>query len=530
MVGRMLTPAEVLARIPQQEPFRFVDEILELDDEHVVAALPLAAGRRLLPRPLPGQPGHARRAPGRVAWPRRAWSRSAIYLLRPGAPEDEAAKILTVLHRCERRVHGHRARPATRVRMESQKRVLPAAQAPHRRRDDARGRHASSARATLSGHGGAAMRRRVVVTGLGVVAPNGDRRRRRSSAALREGRSRPRARARRWPSSASRCQVAGVPQGVDALAEKQLRRGRAPARDEREPPLRARSPRSRPGSDAGLARPAPGDDARRLGHAARSSAPASAAWTRSRERVVPLVDAKKVRRLGSTAVEQVMASGISARVSGLLALGNQVTTNSSACSTGTEAVAEGVCAHPRTASRSACCAAAPRARATTSGRASTRCACCAQSSNDEPERGVAADVRVGRRLRPRRRAPACCCSRASRARCARGARIRAEVLGVARQLRRPPRRRQHDRAEPDGRRSAASAAALDDAGARRRATVDAINGHLTATGADPREVARRGRARSAARPATFPRDHRHEVADRPRARRRRRIECVGRAC
>lgn len=31
------TRHEVLARLPQQEPFRFVDEILELDDEHVVA-------------------------------------------------------------------------------------------------------------------------------------------------------------------------------------------------------------------------------------------------------------------------------------------------------------------------------------------------------------------------------------------------------------------------------------------------------------------------------------------------------------
>ena len=32
------TPAEVLALLPQQEPFRFVDEILELDDDHIVAA------------------------------------------------------------------------------------------------------------------------------------------------------------------------------------------------------------------------------------------------------------------------------------------------------------------------------------------------------------------------------------------------------------------------------------------------------------------------------------------------------------
>lgn len=32
-----LSPAEVLARLPQQEPFRFVDEILEIDADHVVA-------------------------------------------------------------------------------------------------------------------------------------------------------------------------------------------------------------------------------------------------------------------------------------------------------------------------------------------------------------------------------------------------------------------------------------------------------------------------------------------------------------
>jgi len=29
---------EVLALVPQQKPFRFVDEILELDDDHIVAA------------------------------------------------------------------------------------------------------------------------------------------------------------------------------------------------------------------------------------------------------------------------------------------------------------------------------------------------------------------------------------------------------------------------------------------------------------------------------------------------------------
>jgi len=50
------------------------------------------------------------------------------------------------------------------------------------------------------------------------------------------------------------------------------------------------------------------------------------------------LDDKKVKRLGSTVVTQTMASGISAYLGGILGLGNQVTTNSSACATGVEAL------------------------------------------------------------------------------------------------------------------------------------------------------------------------------------------------
>ena len=53
------------------------------------------------------------------------------------------------------------------------------------------------------------------------------------------------------------------------------------------------------------------------------------------------LDDKKVRRLGSTVVAQTMASGVSAYLGGILGLGNQVTTNSSACTTGTEAILMG---------------------------------------------------------------------------------------------------------------------------------------------------------------------------------------------
>ncbi len=56
---------------------------------------------------------------------------------------------------------------------------------------------------------------------------------------------------------------------------------------------------------------------------------------------VYLLDDKQVRRLGSTVVVQTMASGISAYLGGILGLGNQVTTNSSACTTGAEALIMG---------------------------------------------------------------------------------------------------------------------------------------------------------------------------------------------
>lgn len=53
------------------------------------------------------------------------------------------------------------------------------------------------------------------------------------------------------------------------------------------------------------------------------------------------IDDFKVRNLGSTAVIQTMSSGISAYLAGKLGLGNQVTTNSSACTTGTESIIMG---------------------------------------------------------------------------------------------------------------------------------------------------------------------------------------------
>ncbi len=178
--------------------------------------------------------------------------------------------------------------------------------------------------------------RRVVITGLGVVAPNAngvsD-----FELALRKGASGIRA-VEQMAELKFGCQVAGIPEGADEIAKSYFS----------EEQLMAMNQAHRYASiaavdawtDAGFARPAYDDDQVDWDTGAVLGTGIGGMDTIA-DRVVPFVNEGRVRRMGSTAVEQVMASGISARVSGLLALGNQVTTNSSACSTGAEAVSIG---------------------------------------------------------------------------------------------------------------------------------------------------------------------------------------------
>ena len=51
-----LNPKEVLALVPQQEPFRFIDEILELDSEHIVAAYTFREDADFYRGHFPGNP------------------------------------------------------------------------------------------------------------------------------------------------------------------------------------------------------------------------------------------------------------------------------------------------------------------------------------------------------------------------------------------------------------------------------------------------------------------------------------------
>jgi 3-oxoacyl-(acyl-carrier-protein) synthase len=180
------------------------------------------------------------------------------------------------------------------------------------------------------------MRNRVVVTGLGIVAPNGIGKNE-FLCALKEGTSGirylPELKALNFS-----CQVGGIPPGFAELKEKYF------------PPEELDSINDNVGyaalaamdawEDAGLALPAASEEVDWDTGAVIGCG--IGGMTVIAETLIPLVNAGKVRRLGSRVVEQVMASAASARVAGLLGLGNQVTANSSACSTGNEAIFEGM--------------------------------------------------------------------------------------------------------------------------------------------------------------------------------------------
>ena len=122
MAGSVLTPAEVLARMPQREPFRFVDEILELDDEHVLAAYRWRPEADFYRGHFPGDPV----TPGVLLVESMAQSSVValgIYLLRKELPEEEASKIVPFFTDATVEFSGI-VRPGTRVLMESKKLFL----------------------------------------------------------------------------------------------------------------------------------------------------------------------------------------------------------------------------------------------------------------------------------------------------------------------------------------------------------------------------------------------------------------------
>jgi 3-hydroxyacyl-[acyl-carrier-protein] dehydratase len=89
-----LSPTEVLARIPQQDPFRFVDEILEIDDEHVVASYRWREDSAFYQGHFPGNPV----TPGALlveSMAQAAVVALGIYLLEKESPEA-SGKLVTL--------------------------------------------------------------------------------------------------------------------------------------------------------------------------------------------------------------------------------------------------------------------------------------------------------------------------------------------------------------------------------------------------------------------------------------------------
>ncbi|HXV35728.1 MAG TPA: beta-ketoacyl synthase N-terminal-like domain-containing protein, partial [Myxococcota bacterium] len=323
------------------------------------------------------------------------------------------------------------------------------------------------------------MKRRVVVTGLGVLAPNGNNVRD-FELALRKGLSGIRVH-EKMVECGFGSHVAGVPQGVDEIAAAYFS----------EELLLAMNSGHRCAAiagvdawtDAGFERPDPADDRVDWGTGAVLGTGIGGMDTIANA-VVPLTDAGKVRRLGSVAVEQVMSSGVSARLSGILALGNQVTTNSSACSTGSEAIAMGVeRIRAGLAERMLCGGVEGASHYIWAGFDAMRVLC--RRFNDAPERASRPMSATAAGFVPSAGAGILVLESLESA-LGRAARIHAEVAGSA--------------VNCGGHRGGGSMTAPNPEAVRRciRAALDdadvapgdvgAINGHLTATSADPKEV------------------------------------------
>jgi 3-oxoacyl-(acyl-carrier-protein) synthase len=323
------------------------------------------------------------------------------------------------------------------------------------------------------------MSRRVVVTGIGVLAPNGNGVRD-FELALRKGLSGIRVN-EKMVECGFGSHVAGVPQGIDELAEAYFS----------DDLLLAMNSGHRCAAiagvdawtDAGLERPDPDDDRVDWDTGAVLGTGIGGMDTIA-DSVVPMTNAKKVRRLGSVAVEQVMSSGVSARLSGILALGNQVTTNSSACSTGSEAISMGVERIRRgLAKRMLCGGVEGASHYIWAGFDAMRVLC--RRFNHAPESASRPMSATAAGFVPSAGAGVLMLESLESAQ-ERGARIHAEIAGSAINCGGHRGGGSMTAPNPEGV-SRCIQAALADAQIAP-AEVDAINGHLTATGADPKEV------------------------------------------
>jgi len=202
------------------------------------------------------------------------------------------------------------------------------------------------------------------------------------------------------------------------------------------------------------------------------------------QQVVPMVKEGKTRRLGSRIVEQVMNSGTSARVGGLLGLGNQVTSNSSACSTGTEAITDAFW-RIRTGHAKRMLAGGSEGASPFIWAGFDAMRVIARKYNDSPDKGSRPLSASANGFVPGSGAAVLLLEDLDTA-LARGARIYCELIGGSVNSGGQRNGGSMTAPNPEGVRRCIRQA-IDDAGITAD-DIDAINGHLTATFADPSEV------------------------------------------
>ena len=94
-MGRDLSPDEVLALVPQQAPFRFIDEISEIDREHIVASYRFPEDADFYRGHFPGNPI----TPGVIlveAMAQAGVVAQGLYLYALDFDAEEIEKVVTV--------------------------------------------------------------------------------------------------------------------------------------------------------------------------------------------------------------------------------------------------------------------------------------------------------------------------------------------------------------------------------------------------------------------------------------------------
>lgn len=338
------------------------------------------------------------------------------------------------------------------------------------------------------------MRNRVVITGMGVIAPSAhglDN----FEEALREGRSGIRFIPKLEELKFS-CQVGGVPQDFENIKKKYFDEEKLFSINEN---IGYSSVAAIDAwIDAGFEVPPPNSGNANWDTGAVIGSGIGGMDTIG-EKIVPMVDAGKVRRLGSTMVEQVMNSGVSASIAGLLALGNQVTSNSSACSTGTEAIYDAMkLIRMGLAKRMLAGGSEGSSHYIWAGFDSMRV--LSRKSNDRPEAASRPMSATASGFIPGSGSGVLMLEELESAK-QRGARIYAEIIGAAVNCGGHRNGGTMTAPNPEGVQRCIKSA-VSDAGISPE-QIDGISGHLTATFADPGEVENWSKALERG-PETFP--------------------------